>query len=189
VSKLLEPIVARQLIEYLQSSDLLPCLQSGFRLNISTETRTPCPVWSFGGSSQWGHHSLLLLDLSAAFDTHDHNILYRRLKLIFGLRGPVLAWFQSYLRGRSQYVYRGMHRLSSVQLVCGVPEGSWPICTLLARTKCTMRAECMTRSKADCCQFSTPRAFCTIIRANWLKLLKRRRMSQLRIYTCTPVYT
>jgi len=53
--------------------------------------------------------ALVLLDLSTAFDTVDHGILCRRLQVTFGLDGPVLAWFHSYLHGRSQCVPRGMY--------------------------------------------------------------------------------
>ena len=42
----------------------------------------------------------------------------------FGLNGPVLAWFHSYLHGQSQCVRRGMYKSPFVQLVCGVPQGS-----------------------------------------------------------------
>jgi len=68
--------------------------------------------------------ALVLFDLSAAFDTVNHSILCRRLELFFGLCGPALAWFQSYLSGRSQYVRCEILRSSSVQLVCGVTQGS-----------------------------------------------------------------
>ena len=67
--------------------------------------------------------ALVLLDLSSAFDTVDYSILCRRLQSSFGLDGPVLAWFHSYLHGRSQYVRRGMQKSSHVQLMCGVPQG------------------------------------------------------------------
>ena len=52
-----------------------------------------------------GHVSLLvLLDLSAVFDTVDHEILMHRLQTEFGLGGAVLSWFVSYVNHRSQRV-------------------------------------------------------------------------------------
>ena len=59
-----------------------------------------------------------------AFDTVDHGILCRRLQVTFGLDGPVLAWFRSYLHGRTQSVRHGLLVSSLVQLLCGVPQGS-----------------------------------------------------------------
>ena len=67
---------------------------------------------------------LLLLDLSAAFDTVDHKILLSRLEHKFGIRSTALKWFESYLHERTQYV--SVDNLSSPPslLEFGVPQGS-----------------------------------------------------------------
>jgi len=61
--------------------------------------------------------ALMLLDLSAAFDTVDHDILLRRLQTSYGINGVVLQWFQTYLVDRRQYVRAG----STAEIMCGVP--------------------------------------------------------------------
>ena len=67
---------------------------------------------------------LILLDLSAAFDTVDHGILLRRLNTTFGIRGKVLEWFSSYLLGRSQRILFDGIKSDSFDLRSGVPQGS-----------------------------------------------------------------
>ena len=47
---------------------------------------------------------LLLLDLSAAFNTVDHEILISRLSNHFGVKGTALTWFKSFLTSRKQFV-------------------------------------------------------------------------------------
>ena len=95
VSKLLERIVAQQLNTYLESSGLLPSLQSRFRPGHSTETAVLQVLSDLLQAVDSGDvAALVLLDLSAAFDTVDHAILCRRLRLSFGLDCSALAWFQ-----------------------------------------------------------------------------------------------
>ena len=67
---------------------------------------------------------LLLLDLSAAFDTIDHEILLYRLENNFGIQGSALNWFRSYLSNRKQAVYINGNRSSEQTLDFGVPQGS-----------------------------------------------------------------
>ena len=67
---------------------------------------------------------LLLLDLSAAFDTVDHTILVSRLANRFGIRDTALNWFRSYLQLRKQYVSVNGIDSSLKDLQYGVPQGS-----------------------------------------------------------------
>ena len=90
LSKLLERLVARQLRDYLTSADLLPPLQSGFRPGHSTETAV---LWVLSDILQavdrGNSAALVLLDLYAAFDTVDHEILLQRLRATFGIHDTV----------------------------------------------------------------------------------------------------
>ena len=67
---------------------------------------------------------LLLLDLSAAFDTADHSILLPRLSSRFGIKGTVLACLRSYLTSRKQFVDVNKCKSSQRLLERGVPQGS-----------------------------------------------------------------
>ena len=67
---------------------------------------------------------LILLDLSAAFDTVDHRILVERLRQWVGISCSALQWFSSYLSDRRFTVSDGNFSSSSETLYCGVPQGS-----------------------------------------------------------------
>ena len=67
---------------------------------------------------------LVLLDLNAAFDTVNHNILIDRLNEEVGLQGKALDWFKSYLNNRSQQVYIDGTLSKRFDLDSGVPQGS-----------------------------------------------------------------
>lgn len=67
---------------------------------------------------------LILLDLSAAFDTIDHCTLLSRLKSVFGVSDSALSWFKSYLSDRKQFVVLGGCRSEVGVVKYGVPQGS-----------------------------------------------------------------
>src|SRR5208282_2011416 len=109
----------------LQAGNLLPSSQSAYRPFHSTETAVLRVLSDLLLNVDRGEvGALVLLDLSAAFDTVDHDILLRCMRTTYGFDGPVLKWFRSYLHGRSQYVRRVSSRSTSTKLFCGVPQGS-----------------------------------------------------------------
>uniref|UniRef100_A0A8C1NP06 Reverse transcriptase domain-containing protein n=1 Tax=Cyprinus carpio TaxID=7962 RepID=A0A8C1NP06_CYPCA len=125
IGKIIEKVVFNQLNKYLNSNGYLDNFQSGFRLHHSTETALIKIINDIRLNSDSGKISVLvLLDLSAAFDTVDHNILLERLENWVGLSGMVLKWFRSYLEGRGYYVSLGEHKSKWTSMTCGVPQGS-----------------------------------------------------------------
>jgi hypothetical protein len=68
--------------------------------------------------------ALVLLDLSAAFDTIDHNILLSRLNSCFGISNSAHSLLSSYLSHRSQSVAIDRSFSPSLPLQRGVPQGS-----------------------------------------------------------------
>ena len=68
--------------------------------------------------------TLVLLDLSAAFDTIDHEKLLHCLETRFGINGTALNWFRSYLSNRSQEVRINNSSSEKMYLNFGVPQGS-----------------------------------------------------------------
>ena len=67
--------------------------------------------------------ALLLLDLSEAFDSIEHNILLQKLRLI-GVPKTTLEWFKSYLSDLRQFVRLAHQRSESRTITHGVPQGS-----------------------------------------------------------------
>ena len=67
---------------------------------------------------------LVFLDLSAAFNIIDHEILLSRLRNEVGITGTALHWFSSYLADRTQRVIVNLASSQETPLICGVPQGS-----------------------------------------------------------------
>ena len=125
LSKLTERAAVSQFVDYVRDKQLKELLQSAYSEYHSTETAlTKVHNDVMLAMDNQKVVLLLLLDLSAAFDTVDHTILLSRLRNRFGVCGTALQWFQSYLTDRSQSVTIQGTRSSSKVLRYGVPQGS-----------------------------------------------------------------
>ncbi len=124
IAKSLERVVFNQLSLFLAQNNILDNNQSGFRSGHSTETALLSVTEALRLARAASKSSvLILLDLSAAFDTVNHQILMSILRKM-GISGTALLWFESYLSDRSFRVsWRG--EVSKSQLLAtGVPQGS-----------------------------------------------------------------
>jgi hypothetical protein len=100
-------------------------MQSAYRKQHSTETALLKILDDLNKMVNSGHTAVLVgLDLSAAFDTIEHDILVDRLRTVFGVSGAALDWIETYLRGRKQYVMTGGDRSTLSDCEFGVPQGS-----------------------------------------------------------------
>ena len=125
ISKLLEKVVADRLRSHMDANGLNEIFQSAYKKKHSTETaliRVQNDILCALDSQN--AVALILLDLSAAFDTIDHALLLHTLSSNIGVKGSALDWIKSYLTDRSQCVYISDRRSPSHKLAYGVPQGS-----------------------------------------------------------------
>jgi retron-type reverse transcriptase len=125
LGKLIERVASSQVATFVDSNSLGEPLQSAYRRAHSTETAL-LAVQDFFLRAIDDKKAVLLvmIDMSAAFDTVDHNILLQRLTDDFGIRGSVHLWFQTYLRNRTSQVNVSGSASAETQLKYGVPQGS-----------------------------------------------------------------
>jgi len=125
LSKLLEKVVQNQLQHHITSNYAMPKFQSAYRQFHSTETAL---IKIFNdlllAADQGQVSALCLLDLTSAFDTVDHAVLLTRLQRSFGVECVYLAWFTSYLSGRSYCVVVNGVASHVIHVMCSVPQGS-----------------------------------------------------------------
>ena len=125
ISKLFEKLVLSRLAPHLALSPNLDPRQSAYTKGLSTETSVLGFINDLHSIVARGSAAALIsLDLSAAFDVIDHEILLCRLESDFGLCDLVLSWFRSYLDGRSQMICVGSSESSIAECPFGVPQGS-----------------------------------------------------------------
>jgi hypothetical protein len=125
VSKLLERVVSQQLLQHLTTHDLIDKFQSAYRPGYSCETAILRVLNDVLCSADRGDLTILvLLDLSAAFDVINHDLLLSRLQYEMGITESALLWFTSYLTDRTQSVCINQSLSKATHLICGVPQGS-----------------------------------------------------------------
>ena len=125
LSKVLERVISSRLVHHIDTQGLREPFQSAYVARHSTETALTrihsdiCTAIDSHGAAL-----LVLLDLSAAFDTIDHKLLLHHLSSRYGVEGTALAWLQSYLADRSQMVAISDSKSKEITLSYGVPQGS-----------------------------------------------------------------
>ena len=124
LSKVFEKVILEQLMEYLLAINIFPDNQSAYRRLYSTETTLCAVVNNIMVNMDEGKCSILiLLDLSAAFDTVEHNLLIQDCQNI-GIVNEALEYLVSYLADRTYRVQIGDAFSETRTLLRGVPQGS-----------------------------------------------------------------
>ena len=125
LSKLIERVVAARLSAHMSEHNLSEPCQSAYTSNHSVQTALLCEQNNILKATDNQQVTILvLLDLSAAFDTVDHKVLLRRLSQDVGVAHHALKWFTVYMSDITQSVH--IHDASSPArpLGYGVPQGS-----------------------------------------------------------------
>ena len=125
VGKLIERVVLQRLNDHLDSNNLNISQQSGYKKRHSTETLLVRVVNDLLIASDENKATVvMLLDLSAAFDTVDHGKLLNILKHELGITGTAWKWFHSFITGRCQKVRVDGAESCEIIIKFGVPQGS-----------------------------------------------------------------
>jgi len=125
ISKILEKVVDNQLERHLNNHNLHEERQSAYRKFHSTETALLRVQSDILQSLDQNEATILvMLDLSAAFDTIDHTTLLNRLEQHFGITNKPLRWMKSYLTDRYQTVCIDGELSKPVLMTYSVPQGS-----------------------------------------------------------------
>ena len=125
LSKIIEKIISVRILQHITDNDIIDGFQSAYKTCHSCETALLCVYNDIVITIGKGNVSfLVLLDLSAAFDTIDHDNLFMILERFVGISGSALQLIKSYFSGRTQRVVIDGILSDFANLVCGVPQGS-----------------------------------------------------------------
>lgn len=123
-SKILEKLMYKRLLSFINKHNILYKYQFGFRKSHSTTLALIEITDNLLTAIDNGLYTCgIFIDFSKAFDTINHDILLSKLNH-YGVRGNSLNWFKSYLNNRLQFVdLNGIHS-NKTNILCGVPQGS-----------------------------------------------------------------
>ena len=106
IAKVHESVIHYRLQNFMHKFNIIMSTQFGFRSNHSTSTAISYFLnISRNISKNHPFSGAMLLDLSKAFDSLDHDILLAKL-FSHGIRGNIYKWFKSFLKDRQIYTYR-----------------------------------------------------------------------------------
>ena len=125
ISKLTERVVHDRINKHLTANSLNSSSQFGYKKNHNVETLMLKLVDDIliAVDRNFGV-VMLIVDLSAAFDTVDHQLLIKILRDRYMIGGSALNWIKSFLTDRSQRVKIGNSLSDSLAVLFGVPQGS-----------------------------------------------------------------
>ena len=124
IDKILQKLVHKRLISFLERNHVLYSMQFGFRSKHSTTNALIYCIETIFKSLDSGNFGCsIFIDLQKAFDTVDHCILLSKLEH-YGIRGLPLSWFKSFLSERTQFVSISGVCSNSKTISHGVPQGS-----------------------------------------------------------------
>ena len=104
ISKLLEKIIYSQTYDFLIKNNILFNSQYGFRKKHSCEHAVTELLGKITKGLEKNKHTIaVFIDLSKAFDTISHDILFEKMER-YGIRGTALNWYKSYLQNRTMHV-------------------------------------------------------------------------------------
>lgn len=122
--KLMEHIVSKAVMTYLQENNILYPKQHGFRKGLSTITQLLEITHDFASiiNSKF-QADAIFIDFSKAYDRVVHCKLIEKIKSI-GIEHNVVEWIAAYLSNRTQYVTINNYDSDQLEVYSGVPQGS-----------------------------------------------------------------
>lgn len=124
LSKILERVVFEQTVYYFEANQLFHPNHHGFRKchNTCTALLQMFDNWVEAAEGK-KVSAVCMLDMSAAFDVVNHDILLRKLHF-YGFDDNSLQWMLSYLTSRTQSVCIDSSMSNPLEITTGVPQGS-----------------------------------------------------------------